>query len=270
MTPQRLSTALSALLLLGVSGCGGPEQSLDRPMDPFAGYRWVDLTHAYDAETIFWPTGEAFQHTQTAWGETEKGYFYSSYDIALSEHSGTHLDAPIHFAAGKPTADQVPLERLAGPAAVIDVTAKAEADRDYLITPADVAADEAAHGPIAAGAVVLFRTGWSKRWPNVKTYMGDDRPGRADDLHFPGLAPETAELLAARGVHAVGIDTASLDYGPATDFLTHQILAKAELPGLENLTKLDDLPVRGAYVIALPMKIGGGSGAPCRVVALVP
>jgi kynurenine formamidase len=237
--------------------------------NPFAGYRWVDLSHSYDDETIFWPTGEGFKHIPTAWGETAKGYFYSSFDIALSEHSGTHVDAPIHFAAGKPTVDQIPLARLTGPAVVVDVTAKADADPDYLVSPADIEADEAANGAIAAGAVVLIRTGWSKRWPDVKAYMGDDRPGRTDDLHFPGLAPETAELLSARGARAVGIDTASLDHGPSSEFKTHQILAKAELPGLENLTSLDELPVRGAYLIALPMKIGGGSGGPCRVVALV-
>jgi kynurenine formamidase len=258
------------LALLGVWACGGAEpDTAAASLDPFAGYRLVDLTHAYDAETIFWPTGEAFQHIQTAYGETEKGYFYSSYDIALSEHSGTHLDAPIHFAAGKPTADQVPLERLIGAAVVVDVSAKADADPDYLIAPADLEADEAANGAIPEGAIVLFRTGWSKRWPNVKPYMGDDRPGRTDDLHFPGLAPETAELLASRGTHAVGIDTASMDRGMSTDFQTHQILAKAELSGLENLANLDQLPARGAYVIALPMKIGAGSGAPCRVVALI-
>jgi kynurenine formamidase len=262
-TTLRVASALG--ILLGLSACGVPSG----PADVLTGYRWVDLTHSYDAETIFWPTGEAFQHTQTAWGETAGGYFYSSYDIALSEHSGTHLDAPIHFAAGKPTADQIPLERLAGPAAVIDVSVKANADPDYLVTTADIEADEAANGAIAAGAVVLIRTGWSKRWPNVKDYMGDDRPGRTDDLHFPGLAPEAAELFASRGAHAVGIDTASLDHGPSTEFRTHQILAKAELPGLENLTNLEEVPVRGAFVIALPMKIGGGSGAPCRVVALV-
>jgi kynurenine formamidase len=238
--------------------------------NPFAGYRWVDLSHSYNEKTIFWPTGEAFQHIQTAWGEAPGGYFYSSFDIALSEHSGTHLDAPIHFAANKPTVDQIPLERLTGPAVVIDVTAKAEADPDYLVTPADIDADQAANGPIQGGAIILIRTGWSKRWPDVKAYMGDDGPGRTDDLHFPGLAPETAELLAARGARAVGIDTASLDHGPSTDFRTHQILAKAELPGLENLTALEELPVRGAHVIALPMKIGAGSGGPCRVVALVP
>ncbi|MCB9384461.1 MAG: cyclase family protein [Bryobacterales bacterium] len=237
--------------------------------DPFAGFRWIDLTHAYDAETIFWPTGEAFEHVQTAWGQTPGGYFYSSYDIALSEHSGTHLDAPIHFGEGKKTADQIPLEQLAGPAVVVDVSAKAAADADYLVSAADIEANEAEHGEITAGSVVLLRTDWSKRWPNVKAYMGDDRPGHADALHFPGLAPEATELLAARGIHAVGIDTASIDYGPSADFQTHRILAAAEIPILENLTGLEQTPARGAYVIAMPMKIGDGSGGPCRVAALV-
>ncbi len=259
------------LVILAMIGCSGSSPTREPlPADPFAGYRWVDLTHAYDEETIFWPTGEPFRHPQTAWGETEKGYFYSSYDLALSEHSGTHLDAPIHFAAGKPTADQIPLERLAGPAVVIDVAAKAAQDPDYLVAPADIEADEAANGAIEAGSIVLIRTGWSQRWPDVKQYMGDDRQGRVDDLHFPGLHPEAAKLLAERGADAVGIDTASLDHGPSTDFQTHQVLAAAELPGLENLTGLEELPARGAFLIALPMKIGDGSGGPCRVVALAP
>lgn len=117
---------------------------------------------------------------------------------------------------------------------------------------------------------MLVRTGWGSRWPDVKRYMGDDTPGRADNLHFPGVSPEAARLLVARGVGAVGIDTASLDPGTSADFPTHRILAAAGIPGLENVANLDALPAAGATVIALPMKIGKGSGAPCRIAALLP
>ena len=234
--------------------------------NPFDDYRWVDLSHSYDAETIFWPTGKPFEHIRTAWGETEQGYFYSSFDFAVSEHAGTHLDAPIHFSAGKPTVEQLAIGRLAGPAVVIDVTSEVATDADYLVSVQDI--ESVPEFP--EGAIALIRTNWSSRWPDTKAYLGDDRPGQADNLHFPGIDPEAARLLAERGVVAVGIDTASIDYGPSKDFQAHQILAEEEIVGLENLTNLAALPRRGAYVIALPMKIGGGSGAPCRVVALVP
>lgn len=230
----------------------------------------VDLTHPFDAETIYWPTGKPFDHEQTAWGVNEKGYFYSSYDYASSEHLGTHVDAPIHFGEDRPTLDAVPLERWVGPGVVIDISAACAADADYELTAADITAHEAEHGEIPAGAIVLVRTDWSRRWPDVQAYMGDDTPGSAANLHFPGLSEEAAQLLKKRRVDAVGIDTASIDHGPSTEFLAHRVLAEAEIPGLENLTGLDAVPARGAWIIALPMKIGGGSGGPLRAVALLP
>jgi kynurenine formamidase len=231
--------------------------------------QWVDLTHAYDGDTVFWPTGQPFEHVQKSWGQTEGGYFYSSYDLAVSEHAGTHVDAPIHFSAGGATIDNVPLDDLIGPAAVIDVTQQAEADRDYLASVDDLASHEALYGRVPSDAVVLIRTGWSTHWPDVKAYMGDDRPGQTDDLHFPGIAPELAEALAEREVKAVGIDTASIDYGPTVDFRSHRIFGAAGITGLENLTGLDALPERGAWIVAMPMKIGAGSGGPARIAALV-
>lgn len=256
-----------ATLMVVLGGCSQPEALT--PLDPFVGTRWVDLTHAYDSETVFWPTGQPFVHEQTSWGETEGGYFYSSYDLSVSEHAGTHVDAPIHFSAGGATIDEVPLDDLIGPAVVIDVTGQANENPDYLASREDLAIHEAEHGRIPADAVVVIRTGWSKHWPNVKAYMGDDRPGRTDDLHFPGIGPDLAETLASRGVKAIGIDTASIDYGPTADFRSHQIFAAAGITGLENLTGLEALPQRGAWIMALPMKIGDGSGGPARIVALI-
>ena len=264
MPNYKLCVLVSVVALAGCTEAPAPQSS-----EPFAGMQWIDLTHAYDAQTIFWPTGKPFEHIETSWGEAEGGYFYSAYDFAVSEHAGTHLDAPIHFSAAGATIDNVPLDNLIGPAAVIDVVAQAAADRDYLVSVQDLSKYEAEYGPIAADDIVLIRTGWSSRWPNTLDYMGDDRPGRADELHFPGIAPELAEVLAQRGVKAVGIDTASIDYGPSKDFQTHQILMGAGVTGLENLMGLDALPARGSWVLALPMKIGAGSGAPARIAALV-
>jgi len=170
---------------------------------------------------------------------------------------------------GGATVDTVPLDNLIGPAVVIDVVSQANADRDYLASVEDLSKFEAEYGPITSDDVVLIRTGWSSRWPNTLRYMGDDRPGRADELYFPGIAPKLAEVLAQREVKAVGIDTASIDYGASQDFRTHQILMGAGVTGLENLMGLEALPARGAWVVALPMKIGASSGAPARIAALV-
>ena len=263
MSDRKLSALVAVAVLVGCAPAPPPP-----PADPFAGMQWIDLTHAYDDKTIFWPTGRPFEHIQTSWGEAEGGYFYSAYDFAVREHAGTHVDAPIHFSAGGATVDDVPLDNLIGPAVVIDVVAEANADRDYLASAADLSKYEAEYGPITAEDVILIRTGWSSRWPNTLEYMGDDRPGRADELHFPGIAPELAEILAQRQVKAVGIDTASIDHGPSKDFRAHQILMGAGVTGLENLTGLEVLPARGAWVVAMPMKIGSGSGAPARIAAL--
>ena len=267
---EAVRTSGSFLLVAGVVW-GLACSPASRPNgDPFSGYELVDLTHAFDAETVFWPTGQPFQHRRTAWGDQPGGYWYSSYDLAMSEHSGTHLDAPIHFAEGKPAVGDLQLDDLVGPVAVVDAVRQCQANPDYAVSAADLDAFERRHGPVAAGSAVLIRTGWSQRWPDTLRYLGDDTPGRADNLHFPGLAPDAAEWLVARGVRTVGIDTASIDPGASTDFPVHRTLAAASIAVLENVADLDRLPPTGAHLLAFPMKIGPGSGAPCRIAALVP
>lgn len=231
----------------------------------------VDLTHPFDTTTLYWPTAPStFQLTKLSEGRTEAGFFYAANAFCTPEHGGTHLDAPIHFAEGKRTADQVPVRQLIAPGVVIDVTRQTASDPDYRLTAADVTAWEAKNGRIPAGAIVLLRTGWSARWPDRKRYLGDDKPGDASNLHFPSYGKEAAELLVReRKVGALGVDTASIDYGPSKDFIVHQTAAAGEVPGLENLMGLDRLPETGAWIIALPMKIAGGSGGPVRVVALL-
>jgi kynurenine formamidase len=232
----------------------------------------VDLTHAYNAQTIFWPTDtNRFTLRELARGNTPGGWFYSSNAFTSPEHGGTHLDAPIHFQIQGRTSESIPLEQLIAPAVVIDVSAQAEANADYLLTAEDVQAFEQEHGAITAGTIVLLRTGWSKRWPDRRGYLGDDTPGDASNLHFPSFGADAARLLVdERGVAAIGADVASIDGGQSKDFQVHRIAALANVPGFENLTGLEALPARGAFVIALPMKIEGGSGGPLRAVALVP
>lgn len=235
-------------------------------------YRLVDLSHTYDENTLFWPTSPThFEKETLAYGQTEGGWFYSAYSVCAPEHGGTHLDAPIHFYKGGHTTDQISLERLVTPVVVIDVSEQAADNPDYLLSTADVVAWEKNHGQIEPGSTVLMRSGWSRFWPDAKAYLGDDTPGDASNLHFPGFDPEAAKLLVQqRSVAALGVDTASIDHGQSKDFLTHQIAGEKNVLGLENLTGLEALPETGALLIALPMKIGGGSGGPARVIALVP
>ena len=231
----------------------------------------VDLSWPFDAKTLYWPTSPSgFELKELHRGMTPGGYFYAANSFCAPEHGGTHLDAPVHFAEKGWAVDQIPVQKLVGRAVVVDVTGRTAKDRDYRVTAADIASDEKVHGAIPRGAIVLLRTGWSKRYPDRNGYFGDDKPGDAANLHFPGLAEDGARLLVQRGVSGVGIDTASIDYGPSRDFIAHQVLNGANIYMLENLARLEELPTRGSTIYALPMKIGGGSGAPVRVVAVLP
>jgi len=232
--------------------------------------RVVDLSYAFDANTVYWPTAESFKLDTDFEGVTDKGYFYSAYRYSAAEHGGTHLDAPVHFAKGHNTVDQIPLEQLMGNGIVIDVSDKAASNRDYLVSVADFENWERRNGRIAPGTIVFLRTGFGKYYPDRKLYLGTDERGAAAvaKLHFPGLDPAAARWLTQnRSIKAIGLDTASIDYGQSTLFESHRILFEKNVPALENVANLDQLPVKGFSVIALPMKIKGGSGGPLRIVA---
>jgi kynurenine formamidase len=256
------------LLTLSLAACSG-----SRPVVAFPTGEIVDLSHTYDSQTIYWPTAEGFQLRRDADGVTPAGYYYAANSFFTSEHGGTHIDAPVHFAEGHQTVDKIPLDRLMGPAVIVDVTQQSDGDPDYQVTVADFQRFEQEHGPIAKDAIVLLRTGFSARWPGAERYLGTTLRGEegARSLHFPGLHPDAAKwIVANRPIRAIGIDTASIDYGRSTQFESHRALYADDIPAFENLTALERLPVTGAYVIALPMKIGGGSGAPLRAVAVLP
>lgn len=260
------------LAALVAASCSSPAPSRT-PASPLLQGELVDLSHAYDAQTIFWPTSDRFRLEKTFDGITPAGFYYTANNFFTAEHGGTHLDAPVHFAQGAQTVDQIPLDRFVGPAVVIDVAAQVERDRDYQVTVDDLLGAERGQGEIPRDAILLIRTGFSRRWPDAERYLGTAARG-ADavrSLHFPGLHPDAARwLVANRPVKAVGIDTASIDYGPSTLYESHRVLFERNIPAFENLTALDRLPARGAVVVALPMKIGGGSGAPLRAIAILP
>ncbi len=232
----------------------------------------VDLSHAYDEQTIFWPTETGFVLEKEFDGRTDKGYYYRSNRLSTPEHGGTHIDAPAHFSEQGETVDRIPLERLIGSAILVDVSRQCAADRDYRVTVADFEAWEKRHGEIPRGAIVLLRTGFGRRWPDRKAYLGTDErgAGAVAKLHFPGLDSTAARwLVEERVIRAIGLDTASIDYGQSTLFESHVALSAADVPAMENLANLEKLPETGMTVIALPMKVRRGSGGPLRAVAII-
>ena len=270
-TLQRMANGLFILCVLAGAGCAaGPAR-----LDPLAleHLRLVDLTHSFGADTIVWPTEQDFRLVIQQAGETPAGYYYASNRVEMAEHGGTHIDAPIHFARSGQTLDEVPIDRLVGTGVRIDVTAQCARDRNYRVTIQDFEQWEEAHGLIPTRAIVLVETGFGRYWPSRRQYLGTELrgPEGVRALHFPGLHPGAATwLVRERQVKAVGIDTASIDFGQSTKFESHVALLSQNVPVFENLAELHELPIRGFDVIALPMKIAGGTGGPLRVIAVLP
>lgn len=257
---MKIKLLLLIVLFCLAFGCSQKKQDL------FAG-EWVDLSYDFSDKTIYWVESDGFKKETVSEGQTDKGYYYSAYKFCAPEHGGTHLDAPRHFAEGRQTVDELPLTQLIGAAVNIDVTGKSAANRDYQISVEDITNWEKSNGAIPEGAIVLFKTGYGAYWGNRAKYMGTE----GDVKHFPGLGTDTARwLIQNRKIKAVGIDTASIDFGASETFDTHVALMTQNVPAFENVANLDKVPPTGAKVIALPMKIKGGSGAPLRIIALVP
>ena len=255
-----IRTLVSALLLATTAGAV--------EIDPA---KVVDLTYPFGAETIYWPTAKRFALETVQEGDTPGGYWYEANNYAAAEHGGTHMDAPVHFARGGATADQVPATAGIGPLVRVDVSAQAAKDADYRLSRADLAAWEQAHGRIPKGAIVVMYSGWGARWPDKKRYLGTDVAGDVANLHFPGFSREAAEFLVReRDINGIGVDTPSIDYGPSTDFIVHRVINGAGKPGFENVAHLDKVPASGATLVALPMPIAGGSGGPTRAIAILP
>ena len=254
--------------LFVLAACQPPDQNIT-----FSDGKWIDMSYTYDDQTIYWPTDtKGFIKDTVSEGITENGYYYSAFDFCTAEHGGTHLDAPIHFSEGKHSVEQIPLTNLIGEAIVVDVSEQASANPDYQANVADLEAWEATHGRIPDGSILLLRTGFGKHWPDRKKYLGTEMigPDAIPNLHFPALHPDAATWLSSeRNIKAFGLDTPSIDYGQSKLFETHQILFKNNIPAFENVANLDQLPTTGAWVFALPMKIGGGSGGPLRIVGWV-
>ena len=231
---------------------------------PFPRFNRVrDLTHALtpDFPTFFGVPGIAMKQLK----EFKKDGF-NLMEWTVLEHSGTHIDTPIHFSEAGAGPDTLDVDDLVVPLAVIDVVAKADADADYQLTPADIRQWERRHGRLPRGCCVAMHAGWGRHLGSAK-FLGKDDGGV---LHFPGFHPEATDmLLKERSVAGIAVDTISLDHGPSKDFTTHTAWLPSGRWGLESVANLDQVPPRGATLVVGAPKIKGATGGPTRVMALL-
>ncbi len=227
--------------------------------------RIVDLSHVISTDIPLWPGDPAVELEPVAQFDTD-GYYLRRFSIG--EHSATHMNAPNSFHEDGVGIDAYSPESLVVPAVVIDVREQAAADPDHAVSLEDIAAWEAVHGPVPAGAVVIAYTGWQEKWTHPAAFFNEDAEG---GMHFPGFAGEsTAFLLAERSIAGVGIDTHGVDPGQDEEYATNtQVLAGNGIV-LENLTNLDQLPATGATLVIGILRLYEGSGTPVSVLAFVP
>jgi len=230
--------------------------------DLLAPERLLDLTQPLGPDTVLWPGSTPFSTVIEADHDTDGAYARA---LTLPEHAGTHLDAPVHFSRDGATTAELPLGSLVRPAVRLDVQQLVGGDSSFTLTAAHIGEIEAREGVIPAGTAVLVCTGWD-------SYLGDpERYGGTGPLpSFPGIGPDAAALLVARGVAGIGIDTIGIDPGHAVDAPAHRITLPAGLWHLEGLVRLDRVPARGAWIVAAALPIVAGSGSPARVFAILP
>ena len=226
--------------------------------------RVVELTAVLSPDTVMWPGTPPPQATVLE--DIARDGSYGRL-VSVAEHSGTHFDAPCHYVEGARSVDEIPVDQLVRPLVVLDISQRAAADRDTVLTVSDIDRHEQAYGRIAAGSAVFLRTGWDTRRHDGTSYRGTE-----DVLHFPGFGVDAARLLVLdRQVVGLGIDTLSIDPGLDADFTVHRDVS---LPHgvwqVENAINLHLLPATGAWVIVGVPRVAGASGFPARVIALVP
>lgn len=250
-----LGTAAAALALpAGAAQAAGRRSGFSRV---------ADLTHVLGPDFPTFPGGAPFKVEQAV--SFEKDGYYGS-NISYWEHTGTHMDAPIHFAKDGLFVDQLPVETLVVPAAVVTITERANRDPDALVTPDDLLAWERRYGRLPDGAAVLMASGWGARAGSVERFRNSDAGGT---MHFPAFGkPAIDFLLSERNISGIGVDTLSLDFGPSTDFAVHFTLLGTNRWGLENLANLEGIPPSGATLFVGAPKVAAGSGGPTRVMAV--
>jgi kynurenine formamidase len=265
---SRTSSLFSGILGLSALMTLFPQNSRHVPtLEGIAGgtTRVLDLSYAINDKLVPWPGDEKYFEAKVNATVEKNGYFTRSF--WMLEHYGTHLDAPAHFPPGHATVDQIPAKQFFGPAVVLDVTTDGAKNADYQLPASRITEWEGTHGYIPAGAIVLLRTGWAARWPQVENYRNQDQRGK---MHFPGFSAAAVKLLIERKIRGLGCDTLSVDSGESEDFAVHHLALGAGMYHLENLADLSEMPESGAFLIVAPIKLEGGSGGAVRVFALLP
>lgn len=253
------ATAASAVLV----GVATPAQAAaSAPARRWSRHGLMDLTYPLGPEFPAFAPGEEARRRTVVQIEPD-GYYMQEW--TLIEHTGTHVDAPGHFAKGGRLADRIAVAELITPAVVIDIAAKAARNPDALVTVDDVRAFERRHGTIPTNAAVLMYSGWGAKVGSVDAYRGTDAAGM---LHFPGFDPEAATwLLRHRRIRSLGVDTLSIDRGESETFDTHLIVNGADRYGIENLANLHCIPPTGATITVGLIPFRQGSGGQARVFA---
>lgn len=222
----------------------------------------IDLTHPITEGMPHWP-GDPATKIEKLFDARHHGY--TLHQITIGEHSGTHIGVPAHFMVGGADVSHWPVAKLLLPALKIDMSKEAGENPDFLLRPEHILQWEQKHGAIAEGTIVILQTNWSRFWGDRQAYLGL----RRGEMQFPGFSVQAAELLIGKNISGVGIDTHGVDGGESKDFAVNRFLAENGLIHLENLTSLDKLPDKGAYLFIGALPVAGGSGSPCRVLALV-
>ena len=225
-----------------------------------AGANLVDLTQPLGPRTTLWPGSRPFAATTVAEYATEGCY---SRELEVPEHAGTHFDAPAHFAPAGNRVDAIEIAALVRPAVKLDVRDRVNGDAMVTIDAAAILELEERDGTIEPGTAVLVHTGWDAYRDDPATYLGDPDPA------FPGLSRDAAELLVERRIGGLGIDTLSVDSGHSVDLPVHHVMLPAGIWQLEGLVALERVPCRGAWLVAAPLRLVDGSGAPARVFAIL-
>jgi kynurenine formamidase len=238
------------------------------PQPGFGAFEVVDLSHTLSPASPYIPVRDAtfpFRRAPIATIE-ERGVYANRWE--LTEHIGTHVDAPCHFERTAPCLEAIALDDLFAEVVLIDLSARAATDPDAELTPDDIQAWDVAHGPMPERSAVLLHTGWDRFWPSQARFANADSSGV---MHFPGFSRAAIELLSRRSeVLGIGVDTFSIDPGRDRGFAGHRVLARARKWALECLAHLDRLPARGAHLFVGAPSVEAASGSPARVIAWVP
>ncbi|XP_028170554.1 uncharacterized protein LOC114360175 [Ostrinia furnacalis] len=258
--------SLTALVLFAVCLTATAENRNALNEIIFSGdFEFIDLTHPFDNQTIYWPGVQNFVFTRKIANLEPDGSWYAANEFAAGEHGGTHLDAPYHFYRQGLRAGELPLDSLIVPLIIVDISSRVNDDPNFVLYKIHL--DYMLNAE--QKCIIIFKFGWSKFYNDKQKYLGMTDNGK---LNFPGLSEEIATWITTsyKKVVGIGVDVASVDPGSSQDYPVHKVASSAGLYNIENVNLSRDIPEYGCTAIVLPMKIRQGTGAPVRFVAICP